>query len=607
MIIKNIKALMNNQSTFSTPTPSEGVGGRITIGFFLLLLSQFSFAQDKKDNIGTEVVNVVKPYTPTISDAFKVKEVPVITTDENAKKEIVKYSILPFPVASTFSPSKGNAQGVEKAKQDRLFKNYATFGIGNYGALNAELYVTDNLSNSEYLSGMFRHNSSQGEIKDVLLENSFYDTKIDLMYGSNEQEMAWNLNLGYQNQIYNWYGLPADFGSTLTLPESMDLVFGINPQQSYNTITAGGSMTFEESVLNDANLEFTHFSDAFSSAENRFLAAPVFKLDIMDEAIKTKVFIDYVDGTFKKNYLETNTSAINYGFTNLGIVPSFVMIREDWTVNVGAGLVYSMGKENDTNKFYIYPSISASYKVVGDLMIFYTSAIGNLQQNTYKDFVDGNPFVSPTLNIKPTNELYDIQAGLKGKLASTVSYDLKASYIYDENKALFRSNDYNENNTNANYGFGNSFQVVYDDLKTMRFYGEIKADLAKGVTVEADATVSSYTKKSEQEAWNLPEFQFNGRADFMITDKWFAGINLFYVGERKDQQLNTDIVYVTAPAPITLDSYFDLNANVRFKYSERFTTFLKANNITNKGYQKWLNYPVQGFQVMLGANYKFDF
>lgn len=586
------------------------IEGRITMGVLLLFFSQLSFAQDKKDkndNIGTEVVNVVKPYTPTISDAFKVKEVPVITNDENAKKETVKYSILPFPVASTFSPSKGNAQGVEKAKQERLFKNYATFGIGNYGSLNAELYVNEDLNNNEYIGGMFRHNSSQGGIKDITLDDFYYDTKIDLIYGSNEQEMAWNVKLGYQNQIYNWYGLPANFGNTLTLPESMALVNGINPQQSYNTITAGGSLVFEEALLKDVKLKLTHFSDAYSSAENRFLLAPTFKFDVLDEAIKTKVFVDYVDGSFKKDYSGTNTADIKYGFTNLGIVPSFVMKRDDWTIDIGAGLVYSMGKNNTSNKFYVYPSVTASYNVVGDLMIFYTSAIGNLQQNTYKDFVDANPFVSPTLEIKPTNELYDVHAGLKGKLASTVSYDVKASYIYDENKALFRSNDYNEKDTNANYAFGNSFHVIYDDMKTIRLYGEIKADLAKGVTVEADATINSYSNKIQGEAWNLPEFQLNSKVDFMVTEKWFAGINLFYVGERKDQQLNTDIVYVTAPGPITLDGYFDLNANIRFKYSERFTTFLKANNIMNNGYQKWLNYPVQGFQVMLGGNYKFDF
>ncbi|WP_348824140.1 TonB-dependent receptor [Flavobacterium aestuarii] len=604
MKIINIKTFINKLSASLTPSPS----GRAGVGLILLLLTQFSFAQDKKDNIGTEVVNVVKPYTPTISDAFKVKEVPAsINTDENAKKENVNYSILPFPVASTFAPAKGNAQGVEKGKQERLFKNYASLGLGNYGRLNAELYVNEDLNNNEYVSGMFRHNSSQGDIKDVLLDNFYYDTKIDLQYGSNEQDLTWNIKAGYQNQIYNWYGLPVNFGSTLTPPADMALIYGIKPQQSYNTLTAGASMAFENGILNDVILDFAHFTDDFSSAENSFLLAPTFKFDVLDEAIKTKVFVDYVDGSFKDNYARTNTSPINYGFINLGIVPSFVMNREDWTINVGAGLVYSMGKENDTNKFYVYPSISASYKVVGDLMIFYTSAIGNLQQNTYKTFVDDNPFVSPTLNIKPTNELFDIQAGLKGKLASTVSYDVKASYIHDENKALFRANDYTEKDTNANYGFGNSFQVVYDDLTTMRFYGEIKADLAKGVTVEADVTVSSYTKKSEQEAWNLPELKLNGKADFMITNKWFAGVNLFYVGERKDYQLNTDIFNVTAPSPITLDGYFDLNANVRYKHNDRFTAFLKANNILNNDYQKWLNYQVQGFQVMVGGNYKFDF
>jgi hypothetical protein len=607
MIIKNIKAFVNKQSTFSAPSPSGRVGvGNIGV-FLFLFLFQFSFAQNKQENIGTEVVNVVKPYVPTISDAFKVKEVPVITNDENAKKENVKYSILPFPVASTFLPSKGNAEGVEKAKETRLFKNYATLGVGNYGALNAELYVTENLNNNEYVSGMFRHQSSQGGLKDVTLDNAFYDTSIDLVYGTNEEGMAWNINAGYQNQIYNWYGLPVDFGNTLTLPESMALVYGINPQQSYNTIKVGGDIAFEEGILSNTNLKFNHFSDAYSSSENRFLLTPTFKFDVMDEAIKTKVIVDYVGGSFKSDYLGTNTAALKYGYTNLGIVPSFEMIKEDWTLNIGAGLMYSMGTENKTNKFYVYPSVTASCKVVGDLMIFYAGAIGDLQQNTYKDFVDTNPFVSPILDIKPTNELYDIHAGLKGKLASTVSYDIKASYTYDENKALFLSNDYTEKSTNANYAFGNSLHVVYDDMKTIRFYGELKADLTKGVTVGVDGTFSSYTNKIQSEAWNLPAIKLNSTLDFAITEKWFAGVNLFYVGERKDQQQNTDVVYVVAPGPITLDSYLDLNANVRFKYNERFTAFVKANNITNKGYQKWLNYPVQGFQLMLGANYKFDF
>lgn len=602
MIIKNIKALKNSQISFTFLAPSQGVWGRITLGVFFLFLSQFSMAQVKKDNIGTEVVNVVKPYTPTISDAFKVKEVPVNVNEEESKKEIVKYSILPFPVASTFTPSKGNAEGVEKGKQERLFKNYATLGIGNLGNINAELYITEDMNNTDYVSGMLRHNSSQGKIKDIPLNNSFYDTKVNLLYGSNQQELSWNFNVGYQNQIYNWYGLPSDFGNALTPMQAITLINGINPQQSYNTVSATGNLASEDGIVNDVKLKFAHFTDAYNSAENSFLLAPTFKFNVLDEVIKTKIFVDYVDGSFKNNYLRDNISPLKYGFTNIGIEPSFVMTRDDWTINVGAGLVYSMGKENNTNKLYIYPSVTASYNVVSDLMIFYAGAVGNLQQNTYNNLVDINPFVSPTLGIKPTNELYDINAGLKGKLANTVSYDVKASYIYDENKALFSSNDYTIKDTNANYGFGNSFQVIYDDIKTMRFYGEIKADVTKGVTLEVDATLNSYTKRTQVEAWNLPTVQLNSRADFMITEKWFAGLNLFYVGERKDQHFNINPGQI-----ITLDSYLDLNANVRYKHNERFTAYLKVNNLLNNGYQKWLNYPVQGIQVMVGGNYKFDF
>ena len=47
---------------------------------------QFSFSQKKDENIGSEVVNIVKPYTPTISDAFKVKETPVLEDEEEQKK-----------------------------------------------------------------------------------------------------------------------------------------------------------------------------------------------------------------------------------------------------------------------------------------------------------------------------------------------------------------------------------------------------------------------------------------------------------------------------------------------------------------------------------------
>jgi hypothetical protein len=571
----------------------------------VLFVVQISFAQVKKEEtIGTETVNVVKPYSPTISDAFKVKETPSLDDSGNQPKETIKYSILSVPVASTFTPSKGKAEGVEKSKREKLFNNYATLGLGNYGTLNAELFVNQDLGNNDYVAGMFRHHSSQGGIKDVDLNDEFYDTALNIAYGVNNRDMAWNIDLGYQNQVYNWYGLPAEFGATLAGQTRDDLIRGINPNHSYNTISLGGNIEFNEGIFSKISTKFTHFSDSFSSSENRFYVKPSFKVEVMDQSINTNIIVDHVSGSFEHNYARDNTSPLKYSLTNFGIEPSFVILENDWTLELGAGLFYGLDSENSGNKFYIYPKVNASYKLVGDLMIFYTGVNGGLEQNSYADFVNDNPFLSPTLNMRPTNNQYTVFAGLKGKLANNINYNVTGSYLNEKDKALYKGNDYTEDFSNQNYAFGNSFGVVYDDVRTFRFYGELKADFSRNVSFGINGTFNSY-KYDGIEAWNLPSMKLSSNLDVNITKQWYAGLNVFYVGERKDMQSNLDLG--TDPVITTLKSYFDANAHLGYKYNERLTCFLKLNNIGNQAYEKWLNYPVQGFQVLVGANYKFDF
>jgi outer membrane receptor protein involved in Fe transport len=54
------------------------------------------------------------------------------------------------------------------------------------------------------------------------------------------------------------------------------------------------------------------------------------------------------------------------------------------------------------------------------------------------------------------------------------------------------------------------------------------------------------------------------------------------------------------------DSYFDANLHVGHNFSERLSFFLRGNNLANQNYEKWLDYPVQPIQVMVGGH-KFDF
>ena len=60
--------------------------------------------------------------------------------------------------------------------------------------------------------------------------------------------------------------------------------------------------------------------------------------------------------------------------------------------------------------------------------------------------------------MKPTNNQYTVFAGLKGKLANNINYNLTGSYLNEKDKALYKGNDYTEDFSNQNYAFGNSFR-----------------------------------------------------------------------------------------------------------------------------------------------------
>lgn len=558
-----------------------------------------AYAQKKDENIGTEVVNVVKPYTPTISDAFKVKEIPVIEDEDNSKKEVIEYNIFSFPVASTFTPSKGKAAGVDRPQREKLYNNYATLGVGNYGTINAELFVTETLNRNEYVGGMLRHLSSQGGIDDVRLDDKYSNTSVDLTYGNRQKGYSWNTDLGYQNQMYNWYGLSE-------LYNDVDDISYIDPKQTYNSFYIGGRIAAEDSFFRDASMQFKRFWDAYGGAENRFFVKPSLDIDVASEKIKVDFVADYVGGTLA----DDTETPMEYSNFNLGIQPSLLYQKDDLSVQLGAGIFYSMGKINDEkdNKFHIYPQVKASYKVVGDLMIAYAGAEGTLQQNSYADFVGQNPFISPVQIVAPTDRQYDVYVGLKGKLASAVAFNLRASYMNEDDRALFASNASDVVALPAaelqGFQYGNSFDVVYDNLKTVSFFAELKADFSKSVRFGINGTYYSYSVEDQAEAWNLPEIKVESSIDVDITEKWYAGAKVFFVGDRKDRNFGTftDDAYV-----VDLKSYFDLNAHVGYKYSERLTGFLKLNNLAGQDYQKWANYPVQGFQFLAGASYKFNF
>jgi hypothetical protein len=156
-----------------------------------LLCVVISFSQERdKDTINTDVINVVKPYTPSISDAFKLKEIPSLDDEETTTKKEIKYNIFSFPVASTFTPAKGKAAVVEKEKPAKLYDNYATIGVGTYTTILGEVYLNHAINRTESVGGYVSHHSSQGGIDDLLLDDDFSNSKVNVNYSKSLRDLS---------------------------------------------------------------------------------------------------------------------------------------------------------------------------------------------------------------------------------------------------------------------------------------------------------------------------------------------------------------------------------------------------------------------------------
>ncbi|WP_245750591.1 TonB-dependent receptor [Algibacter pectinivorans] len=567
----------------------------LTVVLFLSIT--FGFAQrTQNDTINTGVIDVVKPYVPTISDAFKVKEVPSLDDETTQTKKDIKYNIFSFPVASTFTPAKGKAAVVEKRAPTKLYDNYATLGVGSYTTILGEVYLNQALSRNENIGGYVSHHSSATGIEDVEFDNNFSDSKININYSSQLRDLSWKAEAGFQHQLYNWYGVPE---SHVAQAKSDNL----DGSHSFFNAHFGGDVTFENTYINSGSVFFRRFSDNQGSGENRFTAKAKVDVPIRDIEISTDFKIDYLGGAFDTNFDGTN--AIDYGNFQVGLTPTYQLKQDDLTVNIGVSLNYLNDKAFGDNNLYFYPNVSATYRVVNDVVIAYAGVKGDLIINSYYGFANQNPFVSPTLAIAPTDQLYNAYIGLKGKLSSNMSYNVSGRYVSDRNRALYRNNDITA--TNQEYTYGNSFGVVYDNIDTFGVAGEINVDVNRNFKLGLKAEYFSYTTDNQDEAWNLPDIKSSLFIDYQIDENWFAGANLYYIGERKDQYLVNDGITNSTPLTVTLDSFFDANAHVGYHINEQLSVFAKANNMANNAYQKWQNFPVQSIQFLAGATYKFDF
>jgi outer membrane receptor protein involved in Fe transport len=104
--------------------------------------------------------------------------------------------------------------------------------------------------------------------------------------------------------------------------------------------------------------------------------------------------------------------------------------------------------------------------------------------------------------------------------------------------------------------------------------------------------------------WYHPDFVANLLGQYTIRKKWTLKLQAFVLGP---QYAPSPVMVngITTVNSVLDNAYPDLNIGVDYHHNNFLTIFLNLNNLANIQYQRWLNYPTQGFNAMVGVRLTF--
>ena len=117
------------------------------------------------------------------------------------------------------------------------------------------------------------------------------------------------------------------------------------------------------------------------------------------------------------------------------------------------------------------------------------------------------------------------------------------------------------------------------------------------LSFDFEGRLNSYSMAKQARPWHLPTTELTVRANYLAKEKVLLKLGFFY--------LDGIYAFDSGLREVQLDPIVDLSLGIDYLVSERFSVFGDFNNLLGKNYQRYLNYPVKGFNFIAGASYSF--
>lgn len=292
--------------------------------------------------------------------------------------------------------------------------------------------------------------------------------------------------------------------------------------------------------------------------------------------------IDMADYSFAKEW-----NAAHMHFT-----PSYVYEKGRWSIDAGLKVDVLVANETPSSERQqvIYPDLRIEFAAIRNAMNLYLSAVGGTSLNTYSDIVNRNHFADPTFfhgtGLDADVERINASAGIKGRIGTRFSYDVKGGYAAYANAifdALYVIPDQHSPAGIAYSGCSKAYAELYWLLDTERFKFDGNVQYAHYWGFESVAGLFAPAALSG-----------DASMEFNIRKRIFFGVDCAFATGRKM------VAPMAGYYSCTIPGYADLGCSVEVAASRKLSFWAHGGNLLNMTIQRTPLYAEGGISCTVG-------
>lgn len=577
-----------------------------------VLITASAYGQIKEERLvldrkrEPEVKNIEKKKTSVET----IKNYP----PESKAQDPVNYDITNVPAVSDFRTSTIQGEDISPQLGTDYQKNFAQFGMGNYGKILFDANASYLLENKMEVGADAHVIHTNGLKDDYPWESRQNNIEVGAFLNSYGEKGKINANASFNSQDYNFYGIYA-------LQPDADIIL---KQQVQNIKINGYYDYYSNNIINDIRVKTSFLKDHYESRENHAavdLNLSKHGIEFGNRNLSLNADLGLGIETLKTEFSQLLQHEQDY-FEGKA-VPKLTLHSGKTYFMVGSGFSYlsynrfnnGMAETESGNKTYWFPRAEIFF-AASNIANFYVGVDGGLTHNSYENILRENPYLAPDQKILPTHTKYRIYFGIKGDVAQNFKYDLSAGISKVNDLMYLRANPLFDETYSLDrraYDYANTFSAVYGNGSVNQFKASVQYFPLQNLLLDAELQYNFYRLTSELDVYNKPAILGSVGAKYSMLDKkLLLGSQLIFSGSKQtnyfgitQNTLNPDIFDVTEFQDGRVDGYADFNLSAEYRFHKNFSIFALGNNLFGNKYEIQKGYKVLGAQILGGLKIMF--